>query len=398
MSGTTLGNAPSQNILTPWSPQQLADNETASNLIRNVYGKRFTQTWFATTITPVYGSPTVVQVPIQPVGLTTKFIVQVSTVVTNPAGGSTLTRGSFGPFSTFSQIQYTDPTTNQRISTFGAHLASVTARRHRRIPGAALTTDSPTGFGAVLSPISAPATIAANAAGTVNVMYEIPLSLGRQSLKGSVFLGAVFATNSLQLTFNPNFASNGSDPSLVVYTGASNTNPPTYSTTITVWQEYWEQFPLSLLQALSPDLSTTYEIKNTSFFPLAANADNYIRFVNLRQFLSTLVMYDNGGSLNAGTDITNFKLQTANQTPEFIRTPQLQSYLTRNHYGDDFPAGSYMFDFTEHPIITAAEGNTVLSVNPNLVNANAVLNVGWEDLAVQQVLASAPQLTGAAGR
>lgn len=397
MSGSQVP-ARSTNILQPWNDQQLKDNELASHLIRNVYGRRFCQTWFTTTIVPVYGVPTVVNVPIQNVGLNTKFIVDVSTVVTNPAAGSTLTRGSMGAFSTFSSIQYTDPTTNQRISTFGGHLAAVTTRRHRRVPGAAVTTDSPTGFGAVLAPIAAPATIAANAAGTVSCVYEVPLSLGRDSLKGSVFLGAVFATNSLQLTFNPNFAQNAANPSLSVYTGASNANPPTYSTTITVWQEYWEQFPLNLLEALSPDLSTIYEIKNTSFFPIQVNANNFLRFVNLRQFLSTMVMFDNGGTLNAGTDILNFTLLSANQTIEWLRTPRLHSYLTRNHFGDDFPAGFYMFDFSQAPIITAAEGNTVLTVNPNVVNANAVMNVGWEDLAISQVLSSASSLAGNASR
>lgn len=399
MSMTTSGApAPGTNILQPWTAKQLSDDDAATRLIIDTYGKKFTQTWFSTSLTPIYGTPSVVNVPIQNVGLNTKFIVQVSTVVTNPSGGATLTRGSMGPFSTLSSIQYTDPTTNQRINTFGAHMASVTTRRHRRIPGSALTTDSPTGFGSVMTPIACPATIAANASGTVNVMYEVPLAVGKRSLKGAVYLGAVFATNNLQLTFNPNFAQNSTDPALCVFTGASNSVPPTYATTITVWQEYWEQFPLSLLEPLSPSLSTIYEIKNTAFFPLVANADNYVRFTNLRQFLSTMVMFDNGGTLNPGTDILNFKLQSANQTIEWLRSPSLQSYMTRNHYGDDFPAGYYMFDFSDAPIITAAEGNTVLSVNPITVNANAVLNVGWEDLAVSQVLASASSLAGNAGR
>lgn len=393
MSGS---NGPSTNILQPWSQQQLASNDQASTILRQL-GKRFTQQIYQTTIVPVYGQQQVINVPIVNVGLISKFYVQVSTVVTNPSAGATLTRGSFGPFSTFSLIQYTDPATNQRIATPGWHLAAVTARRHRRVPGQALTSDSPTGFGATMAPIAAPATIAVNTAGTVACMYEVPLALGRNSLKGAVFAGAVFATQQLQLTFNPNFAQNSADPLQAVYTGASNANPPTFATTVTVFQEYWDQFPLGLLNALSPDLSTIYEIKSTSFSSLVAASDNFIRFTNLRQFLSNTVAFDNGGTLNAGTDINFFKLESANQTTEWKRTPLLQSYLTRNHYGDDFPAGVYMFDYSDSPIITAAEGNTVLAVNPNLVNAGAVLQVGWEDLAVSQVLASAPSLAGNAG-
>jgi len=395
-SSTASNNGPSTNILQPWTAQQLAQDQQASGVLRSV-GKRFLQQIYQTTISPVYGTSPVISVPIQNVGLITKFVVVAQTTVANPSAGSALSRGTFGPFSTFSLIQYTDPATNQRISTTGWHLAAVTARRHRRVPGAAWTSDSPTGFGATLSPIACPSSIAANANGTVNVVYEVPLALGRSSLKGAVFAGAVFATQSLQLTFNPNFAQNGSDPLGAVYTGASNANPPTFSTTVTVYQEYWDQFPLSLLNALSPDLSTIYEIKSTSFSSLVANSDNYVRFTNLRQFLSNVVAFDNGGTLNAGSDINYFMLQSANQTTEWKRSALLQSYMTRNGYGDDYPAGVYLFDYSDAPIITAAEGNTVLSVNPSTVNSNAVLQVGWEDLAVSQVLASAPSLAGNAG-
>lgn len=392
-----VSTAPGVNILQPWSPQQLQQCAAASDYLRNQSGKRFTQQIYQTSFIPVYGQQNVVNVPIVNVGLITKFFVLVQTTVSNPSAGATLTRGSFGPFSTFSLIQYTDPATNQRIATSGWHLAAVTARRHRRIPGAAWSSDSPTGFGAVLNPIAAPSTIAVNTSGQVNAMYEVPLALSRNSLKGGVFAGAVFATQALQLTFNPNFAQNSADPLNAVYTGASNANPPTYATTVTVFQEYWDQFPLALLSSLSPDLSTIYEIKSTSYPALVANQDNYIRFSNLRQFLSNTVAFDNGGTLNAGTDINYFMLQSANQTTEWKRSPLLQSYMTRNMYGDDFPAGVYMFDYSATPIITAAEGNTVLAVNPNLVNSGALLQVGWEDLAVSQVLASAPALSGSAG-
>ena len=251
MSATAaaLATQPSQNLLQPWSQQQLNDNANASALLRSpAYGKRFRQQIYNATFTPTFGNPTVITVPISNVGLITKFVVVCSTTVTNPAGGSLLTRGSFGPFSTYSLITYTDPNSNTRINTTGAHLGAVTARRHRRVPGAALTTNSPSGFGSVLSPVSAPSTIAANAGtGTVNCVYEVPLAVGRNSTKGAVFAGAVFATQSLQLTFNPNFASSGADPFGVVYTG-SNTgaNAPTFSHTVTVYQEVLGSVPAAI--------------------------------------------------------------------------------------------------------------------------------------------------------
>lgn len=398
MSATTSAApaSPGTNILQPFTQPQLVASAGAGAAIRSV-GTRFCQQIYSATITPTYGVPSTITVPIQNVGLVTKFFALITTTVTNPGGGTTLTRTGFGPFNSLSQIIYTDPNTNQRINTTGWHLASVTARRHRRVPGAALTTDSPTGFGSVVQPIGAPASIAAGTTGTVAALYEIPLAFGRNSFQGAVFAGAVFATQSLQLVFNPAFAQNSADGANAVYTGASNAAPPTYSTSVVIFQEYWDQFPYSLLTPLAPDLSTTYELKNTALTSLIANMDNYVRFTNLRQFLSVTAYFDNGGTLNSGGDINYFLLQSANQTQIWKRPPALHSYLTRNMFGDDFPPACYMFDFSDSPIVTAAEGNTVLGINPSTVNANAVINVGWEDLATSSILASAPALAGSAG-
>jgi hypothetical protein len=400
MAATPQPITPTTNFLQPFTAQQQAANNNASQLLRQVYGKKFQQqiNFGSSSFTPVFGQSLVVNIPLTPVGLITKFHVLVSTVITNPSGGSTLTRAPFGPWNSLSLVQYTDPAYNTRISTTGYHLAAVTARRHRRVPGAAFTTDTPSAFGSVMNPIAAPATIAANATGTVNCVYEIPLAFGQNTLKGAVFAGAVFATQSLQLTFNPNFCQASTDGLGAAYTGAgTGVNAPTYATTIQVFYEFWDQFPLDLLSALSPDLSTIYELKQTAFTNLLAANDNYIRFNNLRQFMSAFVAYDNGGVQNPGTDINYFLLQSANQTQLKRWVPNLLSYQTRNKLGDDMPTGTYMFDFSDAPIITAAEGNTVLSVNPITVGSGATLFVGWEDLAINSVLATATSLSGNAG-
>jgi hypothetical protein len=387
----------SGNILQPWSDKQLQDNANASAFLR-ANGKRFTQLIYSTTIAPVAGQQQVVSVPIQPVGLISKFYVEIVTTIANPVGGALMTRTGMGPWNTLAFIQYTDPNSNARIATPGWHLASVVTRRHRRLPGAANTTDSPSSFGATFNTIACPATIAANTTGQiVAAIYEVPLCFGRHSLKGGVFSGAVFATQSLQLSFNQNFTKPSGTPLDAVFTGGgTGVNAPTYAVSINVYQEYWDQFPLQLIPMLSPDLSTVYEIKQTALASLIAGADNYVRFSNLRQFQSVVLGFDNGGVLSAGTDVNYFALQSANQTTEWKRTPRLQSYLTRNQIGDGFPPGFYLFDFSEDPISTAAEGNTVLAINPTTVNANAVLQIGWESLGVSSVLASAPSLAGTA--
>lgn len=391
-----LSTQPGTSILNPWTQAQLQADAQASNAVRQL-GQRYSQQIAALSGVPVFGQPLTINVPVQNVGLITKFWIEVTITITNPGGGSTLTRTNMAPWNMLSSIIYTDPNNYQRINTTGWHLAAVTAMRHRRIPGAAFATDTPSGYGSIIAPIQATSSIAASGTGTMKAIFEIPLAYSRNSLKGGVFSGAVFATQSLQLVISPSLAIVGTDPVAACYTGANGSAPPTFAASVTAWQDYWDGFPLSLLQNLSPDLSTIYELKTSAFTSLAVNLDNYFRFSNLRSFLSSIIYLDNGGASNAGSDINYFALQSANQTTLWRRDVFLQSYLTRQQFGDDFPSQMYGFDFRESPINTAAEGNTVLSLNPSSLAGGAYALVGWEDLGTSAVLASAPSLAGNAG-
>ena len=397
---------PGNSILNPFSQQQMQQSALASAILRGqtpapagvMKGKRFVQLALSTTMTATYGQATTMLLPPAPVGLVTKYIIQAICTVTNPSAGTSMTRTGFGPFNLLSNISYTDPSQNQRINTFGWHLACVSAMRRRRVPGSAFTTDSPTGFGSVMQPITGPSTIANNnTATTVQCFYEVPLSTGRNSLRGAIVANTVFSNQQLQITFNPNFCQNSSDGLLAGYTGASNANPPTFAVTINLYQEYWDQYSLGLLTPLGPDLSFIYEMKYSVFTQLAVNQYNYFRYSPLREYWGTVLAYDNGGTQNAGTDITFFQLQAANQTTYWQRSPLLQSFVTRNMFGDDAPAGVYFFDTHDDPIITAADGNTTLQMQPNSVQNNAYVIAAWEDIAVASVLAAAPSLAGQAG-
>lgn len=410
MSATaTAAPQRSMNPLSPFTPQQLAQSAAASRIILGLNrtdqsGVRYEPLAYSTSLTPVFGSPTTVQLQPFQAGLVQKYIVEVITTVTNPAGGSTLTRSELGPLASLSNISYTDPVQNQRINTTGWHLASVAAMRRRRVPGAAVTTDSPTGFGSNVQPITAPASIAANASGTVRMIYEIPLATGRYSLKGAIIGNAAFNSQNLSVTFNPNFCQTGTDPLGgasgigTVYTGAgTGVNAPTFATTINLYQHYYDNFDRALLAPLTPDLSSIYELKSSIFNPIVQGADNYFRYTPLREFWSTVLAYDNNGTMNPGTDVSYFALQAANQTNFWKRSPQLQAFYHRNMFGDDPPPGIYFFDTADEPIVTLADGNTLLIMNPSAVTAGAQVVVGWEDVGISAVLATAPALAGAAG-
>jgi hypothetical protein len=110
-------------------------------------------------------------------------------------------------------------------------------------------------------------------------------------------------------------------------------------------------------------------------------------YANFRSYLSTLVIYDNAGVLNAGTDINYFSLATANAMNLFKYDPFVAQLINgRNKINDDWPLGTYYFDHRAKPLSTLTFGNMQLNVNPSSVGANALLLVGYEYFALQNQL------------
>jgi hypothetical protein len=227
------------------------------------------------------------------------------------------------------------------------------------------------------------------------MQYEIPLAYQPElgNFQGAVFAGTTLSNQNLSFTFNPNFAVTNAtaDAGFSVYQASGNVLP-TYSVTWTLYQEYIDQFDVSLISALTPDLSTGYYLSQQPFTGIVAGQDNQIPFGNLRTFMSLVLGYDQAGTYNAGTDINYFALVSANQLPFWKRTPAQQSWITRREIHADFPQGFYGFSFRKKPIATQAQGNTVLNVNPITAAALTTVYAGWEYLAVQSVLAGAPTL------
>ncbi len=119
----------------------------------------------------------------------------------------------------------------------------------------------------------------------------------------------------MQLEINPTPVTAAGDPGLAVYTG--NTGDWNGNVTITVWQDYIDQVPMD--QSGNPilpqdDIATLYQLNNTTLSALVANQDFGVPFANFRNFLSTVLVYDNAGVYNNGTDINYFALQTANSS------------------------------------------------------------------------------------
>jgi hypothetical protein len=352
-----------------------------------------TQPIFSGTFVPA--TQNIINIAPRYVGLIRRFIVELTATVNNSAGsGSAITPTVFSAANLLSQVVFTDLNNNVRVNTSGWHLFSLACARHRRVYGSAVTTDTPIGFGSNFTVIKQTASIAANANGTINMVYEVPLAYSDDDLRGAVWAQIVNATMNLQLTINPNVAiATASDSTLYMYKGTTPTSTIT-SCVVNVYQEYYDQLPQANGKPLLPmqDLATIYEIKNTTFTAIVANQDFPMQYANFRQFLSTYAVFDNAGVLNTGSDVAYWSIQSANFTNIIKFDATISALKTRQIIGDDAPAGTYYFDHRKKPISTIQYGNMQLILNASAVTAGASILVGYEAFALVNQLSGAGSL------
>lgn len=343
----------------------------------------------------VAGQPSQLNIPIRNVGLIKRFFVEVVATVSQ-GGAETQTLTRFGPANVFSNITLTDLSNQARINTTGWHLHNLATVRRQLAFGAAFTNDSPCSIGSNYNVIKAPASV--TAAAPLYMCYEIPVSYGDQDLRGAIYANVVNATMNLQLTINPNFfVVAGADPVLAVYQSSTAQLGKVTSITVNVYQNYLDQLPRDQNNNVvlpQIDLATVYLLNNTNVTGLGVGADQAIPYANFRNFLSTFLIYDNNGVLNAGSDINYMTLQTANYTNVFKYDPMLSALQTRTKINDDFPPGMYYFDHRMRPISTVQYGNMQLIVNPSQVNSagGSMFLIGYESLAMTNMITQAGSL------
>lgn len=357
---------------------------------------RLNQQIFSQSINPAVTS----QVNVQPrnVGLILGFLVEVSGTISNSAAAQ-LNRTDFGSANILKNITFTDLNNVTRINTTGAHLAVLNAARQGFVFGGAYAPNVPMNWGNNYSPFSGPATIAVSSTGAVKHTYWVPIAYSSNDLRGSIYAAIVNATMNLQLTLNTApciGAVPANDPLAAIY---SNNAAGAWQGNIqvNVNQVYLDQLPMNNGSPILPllDLNTIYDLKYTTQNGLAAGQDFPVSYANFRQFLSTMMIYDNGGTYNAGTDLNYLALTAANSTNIFKVTPSIAALQARQTFMADPPPGVYFFDHRERPIDTVTFGNMQLVANPITVNAGAQLVVGYESFQQTSQLGAASSLSGA---
>jgi hypothetical protein len=340
--------------------------------------------------------------PIQ-VGLLIGFIVGVTGVITNSAAGA-LTRTPNGVDNVLQNMTFNDFTGNPRHNCSGRSLSFVEAMKYKRIPGAATTSDSVSGFGSNYGSNTIPATVAASGnTGTFARFFEVPITVDSgKNMAGALWLGVNNQSTTLNLTLNPTpVVGSGGDPLTAVYqSAAASPGAVTFtSAVVTVWQRYWTNLPESNGNIMLPeeDMSTAYMITETnSGITFSAGNNSFWNYPTFSKLLGTYFSYDNGATtLNPGTDITAISLQVSNFSYVRQFTPASLSRLTRDIVGADFPIGSYGIASRSHPLDVSQYPSLQLGIQPLTAAAGSYALVTTELLRQVQFMAAASGVGGA---
>ena len=386
--------------------QQLAQQNAIARQLIQAQGLEMVQQIYSGTVTP--SAQPIFNIQPRNVGLLRGFWIEVAAKMHDPNASGTPTPFSFANL--LSTIAFYDLNNNLRHNTTGWHVKMIDTVRKGYPYLAGFTTPSNALYGgnawSTFNDVAA-ATLPTTAPASPNVrcLYYVPISYTKDDLRGAVYAGVTNATMNLQLSLNYQGFSvaNTGDPVNAVYQDQSGASTAVWdSATVTVYQDYIDQLPVGSNGApILPltDLSTVYELKNTSLTGLSVGQDFPVPYANFRSFLSTFFVYDNPTgtpvvSMNHGADINAIRLQAANFTNIINVDPYLFQSWSNDNVMADAPAGLYYLDTRRKPLNTNQYGNLELVINPSVVHAGASLLMGYEDFAIINTIQLAGSLPG----
>lgn len=381
--------------MSPAAQNQAARNAiftAAKPILQQIAGTK-------TFATVAAGANTLSINPLQ-VGFLRSFYVEVVGTITN-TGTGTLTLTPNGADNLISNVTFNDFTGNPRHNCSGRSLSYVEAAKYRRIPGAAVTSDSVSGFGSIIASNVAPSTVANAGTATVRRIFEVPIMVDNgRNMAGGLWLGVNNQSTLLNITLNTAaVTATSADPLLAVYQGASGTLT---NVTVTVYQEYWNNVPVYQSgpmagQPMLPtqDLSTAYMITETNTgLTFSAGNTAYWNYPTFSKILGTYFTYDNNLALNAGTDINSISLQVSNYTIIRQFDPYTLDRIARNVCTASYPKGTYPIFSRMHNLDVSQYPSLQLAINPSTAT-NAYGLVTTELLRPVQYMASASGVGGA---
>lgn len=371
------------NAMTPMQMMQVNQQQRSAVLSNAIEMK---QVIYSKSIDPA--AETVVNVAPRNVGLIKGFIISVTGTVDNTSADTGSTRSQFGSANILRQVKFSDLNNNERVSVPGWHLAMLNSARQGWAYGGVYGNGLSMGYGDNWNVNSGASALAFGAESEVRHIYYLPLAYSGDDLRGAIYAAVVSATMNLQIAIND--APIGTSPTAAIYTGGAGGWKAGSKVDIEVTQVYLDQLPVINGGPVLPimDLNNIYELKQTTLTGITEGQDFAVPYSNFRDFLSTTVVYDNGGTLNAGSDVNYFALTSANFTNIFKLKPEIVALEARQIFMADPPRGAYYFNHRARPISTISFGNMELNLNAKTVNPNAALLVGFEAFAQTNQLVS----------
>lgn len=386
--------APQQRQMSPWDINLAQRRAVLQQSVRRK------QQIDSVTFNPANGNVYVCN-KILPVGLILRFYVEViCTYGVLGGGGSSAALTDFGALNSLSNIQFTDLQNNQRHNATGLQFGLTQGFKDKHpFLGAQQYAQESGNFGGNF-PIATATAPTTGATGSTRTVYEIPIAYSDEDLRGAIYANVVSNQMNLQLTVNPNPAPIAGDDTFAVFWVSGGGGPVAgtiTSVTINIYQEYLDQLPIGQGGIVLPqiDISTLYQLLYTNFANITANVDNYVQYTNFRRFMSLIEIYNSTGARGGrltGSDITFWKLVSANLTNIFQESALERARVQRRILGTDPPPGTYYFPSRTHPIYTLASGNMQLDLVPSVATGAPYLYTMWEFFAQQNTLTQAGSL------
>jgi P3 major capsid protein len=399
--------------LTPAQQQQRAkalDQQATNAIIASALFRQ--QLAGSGTVFPASNPQLIIQ-PIN-VGLVLRYMIIVTGTISN-TGSTTITATDTGLANLFGPngIVYTDLNNYQRVNTSGLHLSLVAnAKRKRPLGGnGQFNTFNGANASQMLNTPPAtwgvfqyPQTIASGSSAPFRAVFELPLAYSNTDLRGAVWANVLNAVQQITLTFNTAIVTAGTaDSTYAIYSGAAGSAGSITSATYTIYQQYYDQLPKAIGQggAVSTvvpnlSLSTIYELKQLRNTAIPQNQEFYYAYSNQRAYLSTYAIWNNSGlaaGRTFGSDVNYWALVASNSSYIWKLDPLTVAQQSRDHLGEDLPAGCYYFPTREHNISTQQYGNIQLTLNAATASANDYMDVMLEDFALLSTLQSGPSMS-----
>lgn len=350
-------------------------------------------------------------------GLLLGFIVNVRANVAVAVGGTPLTATPFGAANLLSEVNFEDLSNNTRIETTGWHLSMIDAARSG-MPylGVQNLVNYPIGYNNHDPSLGeAAVSIAANADSDVAFTYYVPIAYSEEDLRGAIWASVISAKMNLRLTLNQlatavqaRTQAGGSDAIYVTADAVTAPSGVTFGSNwdIDVYQVYYDQLPEVKVDGRSQpilpldDLSTFYDLKQTSWTGLSVGQEFPVPYSNYRDFLATYVIYRNRAAargaqnfVNLG-DVNDWLLNTANFTEIWRVQDRIARAWGRQAIETDFPLGAYYFATRNKAISTKTFGNVNLNVRPNDVQSDSALLVAYESFGRLRTIGQAASIGG----